>query len=225
VSTEQDRATVDGLLRPTPTVTHDDWRGTVPAFRLDAYYYDFGSTGLEVIDLILSAVACAGKAFHHTEQWNDDCSPYHDKLRGDSPAEWINNAAHDAAVAIRSYAERLAQVQQVPDEPDNQWIGDVMILTVLMQSDCVNEQEREVLARWIAAPASPGEAAQTTQSDEDTRWTIDRAADFLEQYAAFIHREKPDDLEQHPYLPELEMVAGQLRHWFDPAQTTQGEPQ
>lgn len=62
----------------------------------------------------------------------------------------------------RSYADRLAQVQQVP-EPDNQWIGDVMILTALMDSDCVNEQEREVLARWIAAPASPGEAAQTTQ--------------------------------------------------------------
>jgi hypothetical protein len=65
---------------------------------------------------------------------------------------------------MREYA-RLAQVQQVPDEPDNQWIGDVMILTVLMQSDCVNEQEREVLARWIAAPASPGEAAQTTQGE------------------------------------------------------------
>jgi hypothetical protein len=73
--------------------------------------------------------------------------------------------AAEELAAIRSYAERLAQVQQVPDEPDNQWIGDVMILTVLMQSDCVNEQEREVLARWIAAPASPGEAAQTTQGE------------------------------------------------------------
>jgi hypothetical protein len=43
------------------------------------------------------------------------------------------------------------------------------------------------------------------------RDSIERAADFLEQYAAFIHRVKPDEIEEHPYLPELEQVAADLR--------------
>lgn len=33
--------------------------------RMDAYYYGFDSTGVDDIDRLLSAVACAGKAFHH----------------------------------------------------------------------------------------------------------------------------------------------------------------
>jgi hypothetical protein len=42
--------------------------------------------------------------------------------------------------------------------------------------------------------------------------TMARAADFLEQYAAFIRREvMAVDIEQHPYLPELDEVAAELR--------------
>ena len=41
--------------------------------------------------------------------------------------------------------------------------------------------------------------------------TLARAADFLEQYAAFIHRVKPEEIEEHPYLPELEQVAADVR--------------
>jgi hypothetical protein len=68
--------------------------------RMDAYYYGFTPTGVREIDLILSAVACAGKSYHHTEDWNDDGSapPY---LEGNSPVEWIQNAANKAA-ATRS---------------------------------------------------------------------------------------------------------------------------
>lgn len=40
---------------------------------------------------------------------------------------------------------------------------------------------------------------------------IERAADFLDEYAAFIHTVKADDLVCHPYLPELEDVAKGLR--------------
>jgi hypothetical protein len=41
---------------------------------------------------------------------------------------------------------------------------------------------------------------------------MSRAADFLEQYADFIrHEVKADDIEAHPYLPELEDVAAELR--------------
>lgn len=95
------RGALEALSKPTPTIMHDDWRGKETAYRMDAYYYGFAPTGLHVVDLVLSAVACAGKAYHHTDQWNSDCSPY-EHLRGETPADWINNAAHDAAAAIHA---------------------------------------------------------------------------------------------------------------------------
>jgi len=66
---------------------------------MDAYYYSFDSTGVQTIDRILSAVACAGKAYHHTESWNNDTHTYEDWQRGESPVEWIQNSAADAAIA------------------------------------------------------------------------------------------------------------------------------
>ena len=71
-------------------------------WRMDAYYYRFTQTGNPHIDRILSAVACAGKAFHHTDSWNDESKAewYGDHLRGDSPTKWIQNAADDAAAAL-----------------------------------------------------------------------------------------------------------------------------
>lgn len=64
--------------------------------RMEAYYYSFEPTGVPEIDLILSAVACAGKAYHCTEAWEDETSPYlgHE---GKNPIEWIQNAANKAA--------------------------------------------------------------------------------------------------------------------------------
>ena len=69
--------------------------------RMNAYYYGFTPTGVEAIDRILSAVACAGKAFHHTEDWNTEARPA-EGLRGNTPADWIQNAAEDAAKALQS---------------------------------------------------------------------------------------------------------------------------
>lgn len=54
-------------------------------------------------------------------------------------------------------------------------------------------------------------AQQIERSDEDDQYTIDRAADLLEHYVDFIKEVKPDDIERHPYLPEIEMVAQDLR--------------
>jgi hypothetical protein len=68
--------------------------------RLDAYYYSFNETGVPAVDKVLSAVACAGKAFHHTDSWRDDVDfpeSYAEHLRGRCPMEWIQNAAIDAA--------------------------------------------------------------------------------------------------------------------------------
>lgn len=39
--------------------------------RMSAYYYSFDRTGCLPIDFILSAVASAGKGYHHTEGWGD----------------------------------------------------------------------------------------------------------------------------------------------------------
>jgi len=67
--------------------------------RMDAYYYDFESTKNAAIDKILGAVACAGKAYHHTQDWCDETSPYDDHT-GKTPTEWIQNAAIEAADAL-----------------------------------------------------------------------------------------------------------------------------
>ena len=40
--------------------------------QMDAYYYSFEPTGVDEIDMILAAIAWAGKAYHHTEWWNDE---------------------------------------------------------------------------------------------------------------------------------------------------------
>ena len=72
--------------------------------RMDAYYYSFDKTGNEKIDRILSAVACAGKAYHHTDSWNDDCYTPEGHV-GNNPIDWIQNAAKDAAAEVRALVE------------------------------------------------------------------------------------------------------------------------
>ncbi len=47
--------------------------------------------------------------------------------------------------------------------------------------------------------------------DEDQLHTVALAADLLEHYAAYINEVKPDDIERHPYLPEIELTAADLR--------------
>jgi hypothetical protein len=65
--------------------------------RMNAYYYRFDKTGVPAIDKILSAVACAGKAFHHTESWCDEAyTPF--GHTGTRPIDWIINAADEAAL-------------------------------------------------------------------------------------------------------------------------------
>ncbi len=68
--------------------------------RMDAYYYGFASTGVGLIDRILSAVACAGKAYHHTFDWSAETEPYEKCFRGECPIDWIQNAANHAAFAF-----------------------------------------------------------------------------------------------------------------------------
>ena len=83
--------------------------------RMNAYYFGFHSTGNELVDRILSAVACAGKAYHSTESWDEETPPYEPCFKGSNPVEWIQNAANDAAAEIEGLRE---QVPAPPPEPN-----------------------------------------------------------------------------------------------------------
>lgn len=76
--------------------------------RMKAYYYAFTPTGVPAIDRILSAVACAGKAYHGTECWNDECCYTPAGHVGKTPVEWIQGAADDAARALAGRATASA---------------------------------------------------------------------------------------------------------------------
>jgi len=66
--------------------------------RMNAYYYGFEETGVYEIDLILSAVASAGKGFHHTESWTEEIKlENYGPFRGENFQQAIQNAANDAA--------------------------------------------------------------------------------------------------------------------------------
>ena len=70
--------------------------------RMNAYYFGFTPTGVREIDLILSAIAHAGKGYHHTEYWLDPVEDY-GPFRGGAYgyAGWIQRAAEDAAAEIK----------------------------------------------------------------------------------------------------------------------------
>ena len=64
---------------------------TAEELKMNAYYYSFRPTGVYEIDKILSEIVSAGKAYHSTEDWNNDDGPWL------SPVEKIQAAADNAA--------------------------------------------------------------------------------------------------------------------------------
>ena len=64
---------------------------------LNSYYFSFEKTGNEKVDNLLYAICRAGKAFHSTSQWNDEVGEIYKNVKGDTPIEWIQNAANDIA--------------------------------------------------------------------------------------------------------------------------------
>ena len=93
--------------------------------RMEAYYYGFEKTGVPEIDKILSAVACAGKAYHHTESWCDDCyTP--EGHTGASPREWIQNAAVSAASKIAALQRWKDEALEVEVSWDCQAVGEAI---------------------------------------------------------------------------------------------------
>lgn len=79
--------------------------------RFSGYYIGFDSTGVEPVDVILSAVARGGKAYHHTDGWNEEIHPYEPEFRGKTVSEWIQNAANDAAFELQRLRAALEEIQ------------------------------------------------------------------------------------------------------------------
>jgi len=76
--------------------------------RMDAYYYGFRPTGVVEIDRILAAVARAGKAYHHTENWQNPIKGW-DTDDGPSYADLIQFMAIEAADSVRLDGSELRE--------------------------------------------------------------------------------------------------------------------
>lgn len=68
----------------------------MPESRMNAYYFGFDKTGEHDIDLILSAIATAGKMYHGTEDWSEKDDD------GKSPVDRIQDAANAAAAHFKA---------------------------------------------------------------------------------------------------------------------------
>jgi hypothetical protein len=79
--------------------------------QMDAYYYSFEPTGDDGVNLILSAVASAGSAFHHTDGWRDELEPYNKRFSGKCPADWIQGAANEAAANATTAQARIERLE------------------------------------------------------------------------------------------------------------------
>jgi hypothetical protein len=83
-----------------------------------------------------------------------------------------------------------------PVADENQWFGDMMILQMLADSENVNEQEREVLQRWILASQRPMESTVAAERERCAAILDDLANDPLcdsraeyDEIAASIRKE------------------------------------
>jgi hypothetical protein len=74
------------------------------------YYIGFEATGVPEIDRLLAALGWAGKAYHHTEGWNDELDwDYGPLAKGSTCSDLIQRAANDAAAAIRGIPSEVGQ--------------------------------------------------------------------------------------------------------------------
>ena len=69
----------------------------ITGMRMQGYYIGFDQTGHEGVDLLLSAIAYAGKMYHSTEHWHEEMCD-----RDYSCADLIQLAAKHLAAEIRA---------------------------------------------------------------------------------------------------------------------------
>lgn len=79
-----------------------------PDARMDAYYFGFKRTGIGAIDAVLSELAIAGKAYHHTDEWGEART----WTEGPSHESRIQAAADQAAELVRSLADVVEELRR-----------------------------------------------------------------------------------------------------------------
>ena len=89
---------------------------------MHAYYYGFEPTGVQEVDVILSAVAEAGKAFHHTDSWGDETAPRAPHT-GTTAVSWIQNAAADLARYVTQLKAREEWLECLEAAGVDNWEG------------------------------------------------------------------------------------------------------
>ena len=88
--------------------------------RMNAYYFSFSETGHRPVDEILSAVACAGRNYHRTEDWGEV-----DERDGLSYVDRIQYAADRAASesaemkAINTGLLAALEIAVITNDPQN----------------------------------------------------------------------------------------------------------
>lgn len=81
--------------------------------------------------------------------------------RAQSLAQRVDDLHNKAGMPLEQARELALSESGIT--ADNQWFGDMMILQVLADSEHVNDQEREVLTRWLAASQPPDVPAPPAQ--------------------------------------------------------------
>lgn len=106
----------------------------------------------------------------------------------------------------------VAAIQSADNDSDRAWLA-----MSVMQA---RSRQREPIAgrKWFPHLDFTGDPMREgcfrepyPMAEEQEVETITDAADLLDRYASFIRTVKADDLELHPYLPEVERVAEELR--------------
>lgn len=69
--------------------------------RMEAYYFRFEPTECYPVDKILSSVACAGKGFHNTSNWNDEIGKSKEFPDGYSYVDLIQQSAFEASILVK----------------------------------------------------------------------------------------------------------------------------
>lgn len=126
--------------------------------RMDGYYYGFTTTGVDVVDKVLGAVACAGKAYHHTEDWGENTGPYDDHT-GATPVDWIQNAARESADEI----ERLRKALQVSMKVMARSHNRIHALPRVTDTELADDIDRAIGTARAALSDSPAALAKEPQ--------------------------------------------------------------
>jgi hypothetical protein len=90
---------------------------------MEAYYYGFKATGVAQIDIVLSAVACAGKFYHHTQDWCEPINYCPEHFRGDDCEDRIQNAANDSAETVRALIAKAQEADKLREALEKAMIG------------------------------------------------------------------------------------------------------